>query len=263
MGSKRRLVYISRLHPDLVVAGTEVQLSEELRTMRLIEEFVDDGDGECILDGEGVKGAVVHAKPPSPILFLDQQYRRRERRVATADDALVEHGGALPLLLVLMRRWVAVGPNCHRCRAGLEDDGVIPCSLRWQPRWFGEHPCEGVQQLLEEGVRCRGGCEQRWPTVSDVRPGDLPALVLKGDGAVDEVPHHPANGDHPVSPQDEVIAGERHDEEVDEERLALDDDRARRITLGLVTRSPLAIVAVRRGRGWTGKLVRFGRRPRR
>ena len=65
-------MYISRSHPNLVVAGTEVQLGEELRTMQLIKEFVDDGDGEGILDGEGVQGAVVHAKPPSPILLLDQ-----------------------------------------------------------------------------------------------------------------------------------------------------------------------------------------------
>jgi hypothetical protein len=50
-------------------------------------------------------------------------------------------------------------------------------------------------------------------------------LVQEGDGAVGEVPHHPAKGDHPLSPQDEVIPHERHDEEVDEERLALDDDR--------------------------------------
>ena len=50
-------------------------------------------------------------------------------------------------------------------------------------------------------------------------------LVQEGDGAVDEVPHHPAKGDHPLSPQDEVVPHERHDEEVDEERLAVDDDR--------------------------------------
>jgi len=56
----------------LVIAGAEVQLGEELRTMQLIKEFVDDGDGESILDGEGIKSAVVYAKPPSPVLLLDQ-----------------------------------------------------------------------------------------------------------------------------------------------------------------------------------------------
>ena len=60
---------------------------------------------------------------------------------------------------------------------------------------------------------------QRRPTR---RPAGLGAARRR---AVDEVPHHPPKGDHPVSPQDEVIAGERHDEEVDEERLALDDNR--------------------------------------
>jgi hypothetical protein len=43
--------------------------------MQLIKEFIDDGDGKSILDGEGIKSAVVHAKLPSTVLLLDQQYR--------------------------------------------------------------------------------------------------------------------------------------------------------------------------------------------
>lgn len=81
-----------------------------------------------------------------------------------------------------------------------------------------------MQELLKEGARCRGSGEQGWLAVGDVRPGDLAALVQEGDGAVDEVPHHATKGDHPLSPQDEVVPCERHDEEVDEEWLALDDD---------------------------------------
>ena len=40
-------------------------------------QFVDDRDGKSILDGEGVQGAVVDTKPPSPILLLDEQHGAR------------------------------------------------------------------------------------------------------------------------------------------------------------------------------------------
>jgi hypothetical protein len=39
----------------LVITGAKVQLREELRTMQLVKELVDDGDGEGIFDGEGIK----------------------------------------------------------------------------------------------------------------------------------------------------------------------------------------------------------------
>jgi len=32
--------------------------------MELVQELVDDGDGERVLDGEGVQGAVVDAETP-------------------------------------------------------------------------------------------------------------------------------------------------------------------------------------------------------
>jgi hypothetical protein len=40
-----------------------------------------------------------------------------------------------------------------------------------------------------------------------------------------EVPHHLPQGDHPLGAEDNVVAGERHDVEVDAEVLAVDGDR--------------------------------------
>ena len=48
-------MHVSRPHPDLVITGAKVQLREELCTMQLVKELVDDGDGEGIFDGEGIK----------------------------------------------------------------------------------------------------------------------------------------------------------------------------------------------------------------
>ena len=39
--------------------------------MELVEEFVDDGNGERALDGERVQSAIVDAKPPRAARFLD------------------------------------------------------------------------------------------------------------------------------------------------------------------------------------------------
>jgi len=65
--------------------------------MELIEKLVDHGDGERVLDGERVEGAVVDAESPRPVGLLDEDDGRGERRVAASDDALSDHGSALPL----------------------------------------------------------------------------------------------------------------------------------------------------------------------
>jgi hypothetical protein len=40
-----------------------------------------------------------------------------------------------------------------------------------------------------------------------------------------EIPHDPAQVDEPLCPQDQIIARERHDEEIHKEPLDGDDDR--------------------------------------
>lgn len=47
-------------HTNLVVAQTEVELGEDLRPPK----FVDDGDGEGVFDGALIEGPIVDAKAP-------------------------------------------------------------------------------------------------------------------------------------------------------------------------------------------------------
>lgn len=82
-----------------------------------------------------------------------------------------------------------------------------------------------------------------------------PALVREGDGVVDEVPTDSAKGDHPLGPQDQIIPGERHDEEVDGEPIALDDDRGTPDDVGAGHALP---VGHSRRETWTGLDLQSG-----
>jgi hypothetical protein len=66
----RRLLDIIGVHPDLVIARTKAELREELCPMELIQELIDDRDGEGIFDGEGGEGAVDDAEHQEPSAFL-------------------------------------------------------------------------------------------------------------------------------------------------------------------------------------------------
>ena len=131
MSLERRLVDVSRTHADLVIPRTQIELGEEARPMELVQQLVDDGDGERVLDGERVERPVVDAETPRPIRLLDEEDRGRERRVAAPYDALLDHRGALPLQFILVGRWVPVRSDGHQQRARLEDDAVVTCTWWW------------------------------------------------------------------------------------------------------------------------------------
>jgi NAD(P)H-hydrate repair Nnr-like enzyme with NAD(P)H-hydrate dehydratase domain len=61
-----------------MVAGPEIELGEEPGAMEFIQELVDDRDGECVLDGDGIQRAVVDAESPRAVCFLDEEDRGRE-----------------------------------------------------------------------------------------------------------------------------------------------------------------------------------------
>jgi len=46
--------------------------------MELVQQLVDDGDGERVLDGEGVQGAVVDAETLGSVSLPDEEDRRRK-----------------------------------------------------------------------------------------------------------------------------------------------------------------------------------------
>jgi hypothetical protein len=61
------------------------------------------------------------------------------------------------------------------------------------------------------------------------------------------VPHNRPERAQPPRAEDDVVPGQRQDEEIGRERGALDDEGASRMTPTQVTRSPLATMAVRCG----------------
>jgi hypothetical protein len=64
MCAERGLVDVVGVHPNLVVAGTEVQFGEKPRTPQLIEKFIHHRDWVRVLDGDGVERPVIEAKMP-------------------------------------------------------------------------------------------------------------------------------------------------------------------------------------------------------
>jgi hypothetical protein len=64
VGAKRRHVHIHQVHAHLMVAQAEIELREELSAVQLIQELIDDKDGEVILHRDGIEGLVVDAEAP-------------------------------------------------------------------------------------------------------------------------------------------------------------------------------------------------------
>jgi len=132
MGPEGRFVDVGGEHPDLVVAATQVELGEEYGAAELVQEFVDDRDGEHVADGDGIEGAVVDAESPCPVLLAHQQDRGGERGRAGAYDALPHHVRALALDLVLQQLGVSVRSNRHWSRPGQQVNVVVEAAARWE-----------------------------------------------------------------------------------------------------------------------------------
>jgi hypothetical protein len=67
MSSKGILGYVSFLHTYLVVARTQIEFSEVLSTTQLIQEIINDRNGELVLDGELIEGKKVRTHAPSTL----------------------------------------------------------------------------------------------------------------------------------------------------------------------------------------------------
>jgi len=73
---ERRLENIIRVHAHLVIPTVEVDLGEEPSAPQLIQELVDDWDGELVFDGCVVEGTVVDTKPLAVVMLADQEHQQ-------------------------------------------------------------------------------------------------------------------------------------------------------------------------------------------
>ena len=142
----------SGVHQHLVVAAAQVELGEEARAQEFVKEFVDHWDRELVLHCALVQGAVVDAEAPRAVRLAQEEYRGGERRCTGPDDALLQHGVALSLQLILLELGVAVGADCDRCGARRKVYAVVAVMARRKSCRRGEHVLEGGRQVVEVSV---------------------------------------------------------------------------------------------------------------
>ena len=75
MHAERRFVHVVRVNTHLMISGAKIQLGEVTRSVEFVEQLLDNGYRELVLDGDCVERPIVDAKPPGGVLLLDQQHR--------------------------------------------------------------------------------------------------------------------------------------------------------------------------------------------
>ena len=130
---------------------------------------------------------------------------RRERRVAEADDPLINHGGTLLLQLVLVRRGVPVRVDGDRLAVGLENNAVVVHMLGRQTDVVREEPPKRKQQCLQEGTNLCCCAQGRHGGAGYAGPGDGAPLALEGHASVAEVPNNGPQLAEPPGAEDDVL----------------------------------------------------------
>ncbi|KAG5348973.1 hypothetical protein C0989_006810 [Termitomyces sp. Mn162] len=67
------LPFVSLVDAHVVVAPLDVQLSEVLCTLEVIDELGDEGEGVAVLHGHSIKDAVVLGQSEQAILLFDEE----------------------------------------------------------------------------------------------------------------------------------------------------------------------------------------------
>jgi hypothetical protein len=76
VSSKGSLGYVNFLHMYLVVSRTQIKFSELLRTTQLIQEIINDSNGELVLDGKLIEGMKVGTHAPSTFFLKCHDHGR-------------------------------------------------------------------------------------------------------------------------------------------------------------------------------------------
>ena len=78
-------------HANLVEPLAQVKFREVEGGTELVEEFINGGHGELVLDCNGIECTIINATSPTTILFLHKEDRGGEGVVAESDEVGVEH----------------------------------------------------------------------------------------------------------------------------------------------------------------------------
>ena len=108
--AERRFELVLLANAKLHISHGKIELSEEARTARLVDELVHVGERLHRPLRDGVKPAVVLAEAPRTIRFAREDDRGCVRGARRHDPALVEQEGDLLAALVEL----ALRPPLHR-----------------------------------------------------------------------------------------------------------------------------------------------------
>jgi hypothetical protein len=127
---KDNLGYVRLLHNYLVVAITQINFSEVMSTTQLIEEIINDKNGELFLDGELIEGMKVGTHAPSTFFLKYHDYRGRIRVVTRADNTHLEKFLHCFLNFIILGKGVEIRENIGRKTARNKGNGMIMKTMR-------------------------------------------------------------------------------------------------------------------------------------
>jgi hypothetical protein len=130
VSSKGSLGYVNFLHTYLVVARTQIKFSEVLSTNQLIQEIINDRNGELVLDGELIEGMKVRRHTPSTLFLKHHDHRGRIRAGTGANNTHLEKFLHYFLNLILLGKGVMIRVNIGRKNARNKGNGMIMNTMR-------------------------------------------------------------------------------------------------------------------------------------
>lgn len=187
VGAKHCLGDVFRKYADLVVPGAKIQLGGETGTTQLI----DDRDWKFVFYRVCIERTIVDAETPCLVMLLDKDDWGGKRGVAFLDNPLLQHSRTLPLQLVLLQLWIAIGPYSHRWCAWLQPNVMVPATHQWQASRLDEDAFKLPERVFHEGRVMPGNGVQyprRWSC--QARPGHQMAVHMEGHLEIIEVPQN-------------------------------------------------------------------------
>jgi hypothetical protein len=109
----------------LVVVRTQIKFSEVLSTTQLIQEIMNDRNGELILDSELIESMKVRTHVPSTFFLKYHDHRGRIRAGTGADNTLLEKFLHYFLNFILLGKGVTIREKIGRKNARRKGNGMI------------------------------------------------------------------------------------------------------------------------------------------